>query len=63
MDEKTIFVFFVVLLVAILAFGIPMMIAITKDINAQIDKCDQLGRWAKTKLDMRQEGEDNGQDT
>lgn len=59
MDEKTIFVFFVVLFVAILAFGIPMMIAITKDINAQIDKCDKLGRWAKSELNMRQEGEDN----
>lgn len=59
MDEKTIFAFFIVLLVAILAFGIPIMIAITKDINAQIDKCDKLGRWAKSKLDIRQEGEDN----
>jgi hypothetical protein len=41
--------------VAIILISLYVVISMTKDINATIHKCNEIGDWAKNELERRSE--------
>ena len=46
-------IIFVIAGVAIILISLYVVISMTKDINATIRKCDEIGTWAKNELERR----------
>ena len=46
--------------VAIILISLYVVISMTKDINATIRKCNEIGAWAKNELERRSDGEKTG---
>ena len=52
MSDTDIIIFFIAC-VAIILIGLYVVISMTKDINATIHKCNEIGAWAKNELERR----------
>jgi len=50
-------IIFVIAGVVIILFSLYVVISMTKDINATIHKCNEIGTWAKNELERRTDGE------
>ena len=46
-------IIFVIAGVVIILFSLYVVISMTKDINATIHKCKEIGTWAKNELERR----------
>jgi len=51
-------IIFGVACVVIILISLYVVISMTKDINATIRKCNEIGTWAKNELERRTDGQD-----
>ena len=57
MTENDIGLFFILLAITIIPISLYFTVAITKDINSTIKKCDEIEQWAKEELDKGEDKE------
>ena len=57
LTDQDVLIFLIGIIVAIVPVCLFTVIVLTKELNNEINKCDNIGKWAKDELSKREEGE------